>query len=137
VNRREVCGGLAALVILWGAMGHVAAAPGSLAARPSNIHPAVAQRVKQNPAEMIRLIVQVHPGSPGPFEAVAGLGGRVKASWPFIHGFAVELPASRVAALAAVPGVRAVLPDHARSQRGQIRPMTSTVMALTWPASSG
>src|SRR3954447_26990448 len=76
--------------------------------------PAVAAQPTSSSAPRVSVIVteQADAGS-GPERAVTALGGRVGRQLGIIEAFAARVPADRLAALRATPGVRAVTEDAA------------------------
>lgn len=78
---------------------------------PVHVHPSVVQQAAANPGSSLRLIVSKAAGATGVEEAVERLGARVTARWSLINAFAAEVPSTRVADLARLSGVSAVLSD--------------------------
>lgn len=98
---------LITLALLLSALG--GATPRPTAVAP--LAPALAQRIADDSALPIALIVR----AAGPTEQlgalVRGMGGQVRSQFAFINAIAVSLPAGKVAALAAHPLVRSVSYD--------------------------
>lgn len=69
-------------------------------------HPALLQLAQERPNEKIRVIVQRKAWEQLPEQALQRAGGKVMRELPIINGFAMELPARAVAALAKSKGVR-------------------------------
>ena len=73
---------------------------------PPRAHPALLQLAKERPNEKIRVIVQRKAWEQLPDQALQRAGGKVTRDLPIINGFAMELPARAVEALAKSKGVR-------------------------------
>ena len=73
---------------------------------PPRIHPALLQLADSQPNDMINVIVQRKAQEQIPAQALARAGGKVTKELPIINGFAMEIPARAVEALAKTPGVR-------------------------------
>ncbi|MCW2635516.1 MAG: aprX, partial [Blastococcus sp.] len=85
---------VAAAALIAGMAGPASAAPTASSAAP------------------VAVIVQELPGSGTlPEQTVAALGGQVTGSFEVIHGFTATVPADRLDALRATPGVMAVTED--------------------------
>ncbi|HKY78011.1 MAG TPA: S8 family peptidase [Acidimicrobiia bacterium] len=90
-----------------------AALTGALFAGPAALPSAQA-------ASAVTVVVQTVPGSGEAVEqAVERLGGHVDVALPIIDGFAATIPAERVDALQAAPGVTAVTPNREVAFTGQ------------------
>jgi serine protease AprX len=90
-----------------------AALTGALFAGPAALPSAQA-------SSAVTVVVQTVPGSGGAVEqAVGRLGGHVGVALPIIDGFAATIPAGRVDALQATPGVTAVTPNREVTFTGQ------------------
>jgi serine protease AprX len=97
--------------------------------------PASPASIPETIGRIVSVIVRENPGSgAGPEEAVRALDGEVGRHIRIINGFVAELPESRVARLAAVPGVHSVTPD-ARVRLLHHRPGHAT--GTWWDAEPG
>ncbi|HZQ77815.1 MAG TPA: S8 family peptidase, partial [Acidimicrobiia bacterium] len=93
--------------------GLLAALTGGLLAGPAVTAPAQAQ-------SPVTVVVQERPGAgPGVEQAISRLGGHVAVDLPIIDGVAADVPADRVGALEATPGVVAVTPNRPVTLSGQ------------------
>jgi serine protease AprX len=89
---------------------------------PANVHPAVVQQVQAHPGDLMEVIVNKAHGAIGVEEGAEQIGGEVTSRWTMINAFAVKIPGSRVATLARLPGVRAVLHNNQVEPTGQESP---------------
>jgi serine protease AprX len=90
-----------------------AALTGALVLGPTGSSPAQAEST-------VRVVVQALPGAgQGVEQAVTRLGGHVDTALPIIDGFSATLPADRIGALEATPGVVAVTENRPVSFSGQ------------------
>ncbi|MFZ5814896.1 MAG: S8 family peptidase [Bacillota bacterium] len=108
-GRPSVIGFLASLLVLFVACG--AAGPPTAPVARAKLHPAVAKQIQTARNGRVSVIVTKNGGASGVEAAAEALGARITARWTIINGFAADLPARSAAALASLPGVRAVLPN--------------------------
>lgn len=73
---------------------------------PPRLHPSVLQLAQEQPNEKIKIIVQRMTQEKIPAQALQRAGGKIGKELPIINGFAMEIPARAVEALARTPGVR-------------------------------
>ena len=95
-----------ALALLLGGLG-TTSAPETLV----SLQPVLAALVQESPDAWVSVIVQKATTDLGPEHAVARLGGRLTADLRIINGFAAELPARHLPALARTAGVRSLSYD--------------------------
>ncbi|MFZ5814895.1 MAG: S8 family peptidase [Bacillota bacterium] len=136
IRKRVVCGLLIGFLLLISAGG---ASRGTRAGGPfpPNVHPAVIRQIQAAPGDRVRVIVSKGQGVEGVEQAAAEIGADITARWTIIDAFAAELPGNRVAALARLPGVKAVLSNspvartsNGSSGAGQSDPALPYVMAV-------
>ena len=73
---------------------------------PPHAYPALLQMAQARPHEMVKIIVQRKAQEEILEQALQQTGGKITKELPIVNGFAMELPAHAVEALARSPGVR-------------------------------
>lgn len=110
--RKTLVAGLAIAALVLAAPSVAAPAPGA-SARPDRLSPDVREQLQLvGPRELIPVIVQTEADPDA--DQFAGLragGGSVKARFGGLHGYSASVPAGRIEALAAGPGVERISYD--------------------------
>ncbi|MEO5953532.1 MAG: S8 family peptidase, partial [Chloroflexia bacterium] len=75
------------------------------------VHPQLLAAAAQNPAAMVKVIVQKSAKTDAPDKMVEQLGGTVTSQLNIINAFVAKIPAGSISRLAAAGNIRAITPD--------------------------